>query len=368
MNIPLKYYYRAYRIARKGKMSTRAEIKFESNLDANIRALKYAIDSRCWRLGVSTCFVVLKPRPREIFAGDFEKRLAETLLMFFLRPLIEGELIDRTYNCRQGKGMYNCIRTLREDMSSSPSEWVFSGDIRSFFMSLKNEMIKDRLISLIKGKYTGKYLGDLIYITSSILDYKPQDCCVILSKPEMWKNIPSPKSLFRNGDDKNMPIGDLLSQWSALYILNDFGHTLLDRFGKVGIYADDFYIIGGHDDILNFIPSIRAELANIGLSLHPDKVYFQPIRHGLTFCGWTVKDGRIYANKRTVNNCYMYLRHSEGDTDECFRQHINSFFGTIAQANSYGIRRSIGKCIPISRWPHIYFSRNFKTLKIRKNG
>ena len=372
-HISLEYYFKAFKIAKKHKNKNYAAIHYECGVDNNLRALKFAIDTRTWKIGNSTSFVVLKPKPREIFAGDFEKKVAETLLLIFLQPLIEKELIDRTYNCRKDKWISTCILQLRKDIYEATDgyknadTWVLTGDIKSFFMSINKELAKGRLTKLLREKYSGSYLQDLVYILQTLLDYRPEVDCNIASPLRMWRLLPKNKSLFDNGEWTGLPIGDLLSQWSALYMLNDFGHIIDTMYRYVGIYADDFYIIGEHEELLNALSLLREILTSSGFELHPQKIYLQPWWHGVTFCGVTVKRDRLYVSRRTINNCYQYLRNSDKDSDIQFVQHLNSYLGYMSHCNSYGIRRKIGHAIDSKRWEHIYATKNFKSIKIKRN-
>ena len=101
--------FEAYYDCLKNKRSKESAIKFEMNYIRNCISLYNDLSNRTYRPSSSIAFIVLKPRRREIFAANFRDRVLHHLVDLKLRPLIEKELIDRTFNNRVGKGTSGCV-------------------------------------------------------------------------------------------------------------------------------------------------------------------------------------------------------------------------------------------------------------------
>ena len=81
------------------------------------------------------------------------------------------------------------------------------------------------------------------------------------------------------------------------------------------------------------------------VTLHPLKVYLQPISHGMAFIGFYIKDGRIYTGNRTISHLYDLIRLQRDAEDKAFHverfaRRYNSLAGFLVHTYSYNIRCS----------------------------
>lgn len=79
------------------------------------------------------------------------------------------------------------------------------------------------------------------------------------------------------------------------------------------------------------------------VTLHPLKVYLQPISHGMAFIGFYIKDGRIYTGNRTISHLYDLIRLQRDAEDKAFHverfaRRYNSLAGFLVHTYSYNIR------------------------------
>jgi len=72
------------------------------------------VNSRNYNIGRSICFLVTRPKLREVFAADFRDRIIHHVIMQRLEPLFEEAFIEDNYNCRKGKGTLYGIRRLHQ--------------------------------------------------------------------------------------------------------------------------------------------------------------------------------------------------------------------------------------------------------------
>jgi len=78
--------WEAYYDARKHKRYKESQVRFESNLYPNIRKLTIELQEGTYHIGTSICFIVKRPKPREVFAADFRDRIVHHLIIKELIP------------------------------------------------------------------------------------------------------------------------------------------------------------------------------------------------------------------------------------------------------------------------------------------
>lgn len=94
----------AYFDCRRSKRRTASAIVYEMDYESRIINLCGQINARTYQPGKSICFVVTRPRYREVFAASFEDRIVHHYIALRLEPLFEKIFSPRTFNCRKGKG------------------------------------------------------------------------------------------------------------------------------------------------------------------------------------------------------------------------------------------------------------------------
>ena len=183
-------------------------------------------------------------------------------------------------------------------------------------------------------------------------------------------DIPDNKSLFRNGDDYGLPIGNLSSQMFANFYLHELDKWL-DGMFIYGRYVDDFYLIGKKEDILAAVPAIRFLLGKLNITLHPKKWYLQHWTKGCKFLGAVSKNGRLYVGNRTVHNAFRVVDEINAITDkekeaEVVSQRLNSYLGYLGQFMTYAIRRRLVAKISYDWYHYFYITNQAKKVVLRK--
>ncbi|GAY30676.1 RNA-directed DNA polymerase [Prevotella sp. MGM2] len=368
----------AYLDCRVHKSRTNNCIKFTLDVEGNLYDMMQAINNRTYRPRRSICFVVSRPKYREVFAADFADRIIHHYIRLRLEPLIEQEFNDRTFNCRDGKGTLAGVDQLKKDIIECSNNYtkdcyVATVDINSFFMSILKKLVEDLVIRLIDEKYTGDDKDDLRFLCHVVLSHCTEENCIRQSSITMWNHLPASKSLFTNGEGLGMPIGNLPSQMFANYLLNSLDWAIEKEFGIKyhGRYVDDIYLISETPEaILNAIPKIRIKLESLGLKLSPKKFYMQHYTKGLDFTGAVVKPGRIYPLNRTVTN----FRHSIHRLNQCKTKSqiiralssVNSYLGLLRHYDTYAIRYNGLMEIDIRLFKWLYIQGSMEIVKLKK--
>ena len=368
----------AYFDCRKRKRRTASAIMYEIDYGSKLIALRDRINNRTYTPGKSICFVVTRPRYREVFAAAFEDRIVHHWIAIRLEPLFEQIFSPRTFNCRKGKGQLYGVKMLQNDIIECSQNYtqdchIMKMDLQGFFMSIRKAMLSEMLDDFIVRYYKGDDIEDLRYLCKTVILHCPENHCERHSPLHYWNHLPANKSLFTNGEGLGVAIGNLFAQLFANFLLNVLDWYLLKDLGftYVGRYVDDFYIIA-HDKakLLGAAPKIRELLERYGLTLHPDKFYIQHYTKGVAFTGSVIKKDRIYVCNRTLKNFVMAGRRlNKAETmPEVERavSSINSYLGCLRHANEYNKRRKILSMIEPHVYQWIYIKGHFEVVGIKK--
>ncbi|MEI7961860.1 MAG: hypothetical protein WCI04_06010 [archaeon] len=116
--------FKSYSDCRKSKRNTMNALRFEENLEENLREIYNSLNSKNYKPGRSVCFTVLNPKPREIFAADFRDRVVHHLIVNELEKLYEPHFIEESFACRKGKGTHKAVRCLQRFMRRLSSDHI----------------------------------------------------------------------------------------------------------------------------------------------------------------------------------------------------------------------------------------------------
>ena len=344
--------------------------------ESRLIALRDRINARTYQPGKSICFVVTRPRYREVFAASFEDRIVHHYIALRLEPLFELVFSPRTFNCRKGKGQLYGINTLKADILECSENytkdcWAMKLDLKGFFMSIDKALLAGMIDKFIIRYYTGKDIEDLRYLCRVVILHQPEKNCERHSPAHYWNFLPPNKSLFTNGEGKGVAIGNLFAQLFANFLLNVLDWYLEELGIKYhGRYVDDFYCL--HRDksvLLGIVQPIRDKLASLGLTLNEKKFYLQHYTKGVEFTGTIVKPGRTYCCNRTITNFIAAVRRLNRAKDLRQVMHsvnsINSYLGLLRHSNEYAMRRKILNMIEPPAFEYIYIKGRHEAVALK---
>lgn len=269
--------YTAYRAARKGKRKKRPVREFERNLGANIVALHEELVSGFYKTRPYKVFTVKDPKPRLIFAPHFRDVVVQHAMYRVLYPIMDKTFHFESFGCRLGKGTHRAADHAQESLRRSPPDsYLVQFDIRKFFYRIDRGI----LLSLWARKIKDSRVLSLIGL---FVDYP---------------------------DPTGIPIGNLLSQLSALVYLHP-----LDDFIKRQLkaplyvrYVDDFIIFGvTREKAREYKRSVEDWLAD-NLRLELSKWTIQATRRGVNFVGFRTWRRTRFVRKRAMFNFRKALK------------------------------------------------------------
>ena len=321
----------AYFDCRQNKRNTASALAFEANLERNLADLYDELVDGTYRPGRSICFVVTRPKPREVWAADLRDRIVHHLLYNRVAPRFHAAFIADSCACIPGRGTLYAAHRLEAKVRSLTQNWsrpayYLKLDLANFFVSIDKRVLHEQLAARIHELWWLR-LADLILFHDPRQDYE------LRGRPDLLARVPPHKRLASQPAHRGLPIGNLSSQFFANVYLD-----ALDQFAKHQLgarhyvrYVDDFILLHESPQWLNEAKArIEAFLpARLHVQLNPAKTILQPVDRGIDFVGQVIKPWYRRTRRRTVNEA---IRRARTIAAEDLFQTANSYFGLFRQA------------------------------------
>ena len=138
--------YESYQMAKRAKLRTEDENKFEMFAMENLMQLRDDIINRRYHPSRGKAFITHNPVIREIFAAPFRDRIVHHLLYAMNGLWWNEHYIYDSYSCRDKKGTLLGVQRMQEFMekcsqAGSREAYVIKADISGYFMSLDRERL-----------------------------------------------------------------------------------------------------------------------------------------------------------------------------------------------------------------------------------
>lgn len=212
---------------------------------------------------------VYEPKQRTIYILPFwPDRVVHHAIMNILEPIWDGLLIHDTYACRQGKGQHagskRCMGFVRR------FRYCLKCDVSKFYPSVRHDILKTVIRKKLKDSRTLELLDGIIDSVRG---------------------------------DRNIPIGNFLSQWFGNIYLNE-----LDMFVKHRLrvrpylrYCDDFCLFSDDKRQLRSWAFEIKKFLDETLDLRLSKCEVFPTTQGVDFLGYRhFAQGYILVRKSTA--------------------------------------------------------------------
>ncbi len=329
--------YEAFMMARRGKLNTNDEYRFETHYLENIEQLSSDIVTRRYKPGRSKAFIVNDPVVREIFAAPFKDRIVHHLLYAVVAPWWDNHFIYTASSCRTGKGTDFAICELQTAMrkasrNGTRKAYVFKGDISGYFMSMKRELLYEKVMWGLNKQFPEKgWLYDMCaYLWKEVIFDDPTVGVRFAGPKSDWEPLPKNKSLFNQPKGQGIVIGNLTSQLLSNIMMNEFDWYMKRKMGfkYYGRYVDDFYVVVDENEYdrarVVMWTDVAERLKGLGLKMHPKKHYEQETHKGCPFLGKVVRSGYILPGKRYKKNARraFYFCATTGEKEEAVISYV----------------------------------------------
>lgn len=254
---------------------------------------------------------IFEPKPRTIYILPlYPDHIVHHALINVLGPIWERRFISDSFACIPGRGLHSASKRVMEFMRHN--KYVLNCDIHKFYPSMNHEIMMDIIAQKIADSRIMKILDNIVH-----------SC----------------------GDGKNIPIGNLTSQWLGNVYLNE-----LDMFVKHTLhwrdyirYCDDFCLFGNDKDALHRACDQIREFLATRLKLTFSRASVYPTSRGVDFIGYRHFRDFVMLRKRTAHKIRRRVieiaRHN--DTSPLARGRLSAAYGWARWASTYNYRRDI---------------------------
>lgn len=321
----------AYFDCRRTKRNTRNALAFEWHLERNLYQLYVDLIEGTYQPGRSICFVVTRPKAREVWAADFRDRIVHHVLYNRIGRRFENSFIADSCACITGRGTLYAAKRLESKIRSITQNWsrpayYLKLDLANFFVSIDKRILRDQL---------ARKIGDAwwLRLAETILFHDPRTNFEFRGDSALLERVPPHKRLTNQPDYLGLPIGNLSSQFFANVYLDALDQRAKHQLGARHYirYVDDFLFLHESSDWLNAVlADVDAFLPErLGVRLNPKKTILQPVDRGVDFVGHVIKPWVRSTRRRSVNGALR--RTAEAEPADV---HVlaNSYFGLLGQA------------------------------------
>lgn len=321
----------AYYDCRRRKRNTASARRLEVDMEFNLLDLFDELQAGTYRQGRSICFVVTRPKAREVWAADFRDRIVHHLLYNRIGPGIERSFIADSCACIPGRGTLYAGKRLEAKIRSQTQNWSRPGfylkcDLANFFVAIDKRVLGRQLAARVNDPWWQQ-------LALQVLMHDPRENYDVRSPAHLFNRVPQHKRLTAQPAHLGLLIGNLSSQFFANVYLD-----ALDQFCKHELgakhyirYVDDFVLLHESPQQLNeWLRRIEQFLPSLGARLNPKKTILQPIDRGVDFVGHVIKPWRRTTRKRSVDQA---MKRTAAAPAEDLRETANSYFGLLSQAS-----------------------------------
>jgi RNA-directed DNA polymerase len=328
---PFSDLVQAYYDCRRSKRNSASALAFEMDLERNLVELHDDLTAGTYRPGRSICFVVTRPKAREVWAAAFRDRVVHHLLYNHVAPRFYASFIADSCACIPGRGTLYAAKRLEAKIRSASQNWskpVFylKCDLANFFVAIDKEVLRRQLAAKITDPWW-------LALAEQILMHDPREDYEVRSPAHLFNRVPQHKRLTAQPAHLGLPIGNLSSQFFANVYLNALDQFAKHRLGSKHYvrYVDDFVFLHESPQQLNaWLAEVEAFLPSLGAKLNPTKTILQPVDRGVDFVGHVIKPWRRSTRKRSLAQA---LKRTAAAPAEDLRETANSYFGLLSQAS-----------------------------------
>ena len=366
-----------YKDTLPNKRRSSDSVLFETHIERNLVKLCDDINNHTLQPSAYS-FIVMKPKPREVFAGDVSLRICQHYIQKNILPHLEERLIPFTFSNRKGMGSQAAVNNVISDIYkvsrgfTSDNCWIIKLDMQGYFPNASQD-IAYRQFEKLALECDTPYKDDLLYMLQVSAFSYPTLHGVRRSNLSEWKFIDPAKSLYNKPLGQGAVIGHLFWQLAMIFYINDIEVWLVYECRQyITVYMDDITIITANKEVtLSLIPELRRRLAAISVTLHPKKFYCQHYKKGVEFVGYHIKMDRVYINNRCRRNALRRIktfnRHISERNIDSFVSTVNSYLGRYKTVNGYTLVCELLKKINPAWWTYIEYDKERICVHPRKD-
>lgn len=297
----------------RGKKSKKDINRFLAHRSEKLAELREMVASGKFKTSQYKIIKIYEPKERYIYVLPlYPDHIVHHALINVLGPIWHKMFIRDSYACIPGRGLHDASRRVMQMLRQN--KYVLQCDIRKFYPNISHR----RMMEIVAHKISDKKILELL---SEIV----------------WSV----------GGEKNIPIGNLTSQWLGNVYLHE-----LDRFVKQQLrwrpyirYCDDFCLFGNDTHQLRCAAGKLAAFLYDDLGLTFSKCVVRPTRLGVDYIGYRHFPGYILLRRRSVRKIRQRIVNLAVHNDLSNRAlgQLSSARGWIKWACSYNYANALVK-------------------------
>ena len=341
------------KVRRTTKNKSKIE-RFDDFYTCNIASIYDTLLNRTYNPGRYNIFLISEPKIRVIMSTSiFDKLINHLVARYFLINVLEKDLIDENIATREGFGTKYGIDLIKKYLNEIKKEtsdiYFLKFDISKYFYNIDHDILK----SLIRRRIKDKDVLDILdkIIDSTDMEYVNDEINQLknnkmnnTSDINIIKEIES-IPIYKKG--KGLPIGNMTSQFLAIYYLNELDHFIKEELGiKYYIrYMDDGVLINKDKEYLKYcLKEIENMLNKYKLKLN-NTPSINHIKNSLDFLGFRfyIKDNRVILLLRNSTKkrfkkkigTFNSLVNSNKITRKEYKNYLSSYLGLLNMGNCF---------------------------------
>lgn len=257
----------AHKNARKNKTKYKEIVEVDKDPEYYIQELhKMLVDGK-YKCSPYEMFIKNDSgKEREIFRVPyFPDRIVQHAIMQVVEPIWKKTLITDTFQAIKGRGVHKCKKKVEKVVQKLGKQYCLQVDVRKFYPSICNEVLKDTVRKKVKCKDTLKLLDQIIE------------------------------------GHEGVPIGNYISQYFGNLVLSDIDHYCKEvlKTKHYFRYCDDIVILGDNKKYLHKVrKKIEKLLSGKNLSMKDNyQVYKITKDRGVDCFGFVIRPSNTRLRK-----------------------------------------------------------------------
>ena len=223
---------------------------------------------------------------RPLGVPTLRDRIGQGALLHVIEPIFERDFAPQSYGFRRGKGCKDALRRV-EELLKSGYHWVVDADLKSYFDTIPQEGLMER----IKEKIAD---GRILKLLEQMLQAGVMDSA-------------------KGGQptDQGTPQGAVVSPLLSNIYLDGLDWQMARNGFEMVRYADDFIVLcRNQEQAQKALEQVRRWVEENGLTLHPIKTRLvdTSLAGGFDFLGYHFERGRKWPRKKSMDKLKETIR------------------------------------------------------------
>ncbi len=295
----------------KSKKSKMAVAKFLAKRDKLLDKLRHDIISGNFKTSAYVIKTIYEPKERNIYVLPlYPDHILHHALVNVLGPIWLKTFVRDSFACIPGRGLHAASQRAMDFVRRN--KYVLQCDIRKFYPSIRHDVMKRVLRRKIADRRILRLLDNIV------------DSC---------------------GGEKNVPIGNLTSQWFGNVFLNELDHFVKEKLGWRDYirYCDDFCLFGNNKRDLWRVRKKILHFVQNELMLDFSRSSVYPVSRGFDFIGYRHFNGFILLRKsaaKRIKNSVLNIARYRDFSEKSVGQ-LAAYHGWMKWANCWRLKRKI---------------------------